>query len=251
MDVLIRQLLGSALMPLPVCIALGAVGWVLWSRGNSVRAGRMFVALSLALLTFLSLAPVAASLAGRLERAYPAFPGDSVAYVVVLGSGHDSDSDLPVSARLSDAGLYRLVEGVRIARAQPWSTLVLSGYGGSDPRPNAEVYRDVAVALGFPVARTVTEGRARATQEEAELLEPVLRGHAFALVTSADHMPRAAALFRARGLEPIPAPTGHLSPRVAGRGLVDLVPSEIALAVTRHVWYETLGRVWARARGAL
>ena len=249
MELLIRRVGAATLMPLPVCLALGVVGWILWTRGRRKKTGQAMVALSFLLLAVLGLPPVASALVGRLERSTPAFSGGPVDFVVVLGSGHVSDPDLPVSSRLSEVALFRLVEGLRIAQAQPLSTLVLSGYGGADPRPNAEVYRDVALALGFPVARIVTEGRPRTTREEAELLEPMLRGHRFALVTSATHMSRALALFRARGLTPVPAPTGYLSARVPGLRAFDLVPDAASLALTRRAWYEVLSRAWARVRG--
>ena len=107
----------------------------------------------------------------------------------------------------------------------------------------------MAISLGFPVARIVTEGRPRTTAEEAELLEPVLRGHRFALVTSAGHMPRAVAIFRARDLVPVPAPTGYLGPRVPGMRALDFVPEASALQRTHRAWYEVLSRLWADLRG--
>ena len=251
MGFVIGRIAATVLMPLPVCIAGGLIGTLLWARGRRVRAGQSLVGFAFTGLALLSLAPVATFLARGQERAFPTFPDDSVDYVVVLGGGHVSDATVAPGARLSGTGLYRLVEGVRIATAQPWSTLVLSGWGGADPRSNAEVYRDVAVSLGFPADRTFLEGRPRTTAEEARLLQPVLAGHPFALVTSANHMPRATALFRARGLTPIPAPTGYLSLRVPGLNLADLVPNEGALTVARQAWYETLSRAWAAVRGDL
>jgi len=251
MDLLIRRVAAAVLMPLPVCLALGMVGWVLWTRGQRKRTGQALVASALLLLAVLGMPPVGSRLVGSLERGEAPFAGGPVDYVVVLGSGHVSDSRLPISSRLSEVALFRLVEGLRIAHAQPTTTLVLSGYGGADPRPNAEIYRDVAIALGFPVARIVTEGRPRTTREEAELLEPLLRGHRFALVTSATHMPRALALFEARSLTPVPAPTGYLGTRVPGFRALELVPDAGSLSLVRRAWYELLSRSWARLRADL
>lgn len=251
MGFLLKRLLGSLLMPLPACLLLGAVGWVLWTRGRRRRLGQTLVAISLTTLFLLSLGPISGALVRRIEGGYPAFPGDSVAFVVVLGNGHVSDPTLPPSALLSEQALYRLVEGVRIAHAQPWATLVLSGWGDADPSSNAQIYQDVAASVGFPRERTVLEPRPRDTAEEAHLLAPLLSGHAFALVTSSTHMPRAMALFRAQGLDPVPAPTGHLFKESPGGTplLDDLVPDEDELARSRRAWYELLGRTWARLRG--
>lgn len=249
MGFLLKKLLGAVLMPLPAFLAVGAIGWVLWFRGRRPRTGQTLVAMSLAALALLSLSPVSDALGRRVEGGHAAFPGDSVAYVVVLGGGHSSDPALPPSAFLGEQSLYRLVEGVRIATAQPWATLVLSGWGDTDPRADADVYREVAVALGFPRERTHIEPRPRDTAEEAELLAPLLEGERFALVTSSTHMTRALALFRARGLDPVPAPTGYLVKERRERFPYALIPGEGNLRVSRQAWYEMLGRVWVRIRG--
>ena len=248
MGFLLKKILGAALMPLSALILLGVVGWILWMRGRR-RVGSLLVAAALVTLAVLSVNPVSDALVRRVETGSPAFPGDSVDFVVVLGSGHVSDPALPASARLSGQALYRLVEGVSIASAQPWTTLVLSGWGGDQLVPNAEAYRDVALQLGFPEERMHLEPRPRDTAEEAALLEPVLAGRPFALVTSATHMDRALSLFRARGLDPIPAPTGHLSASSSSYGILALAPDEENLARTRAAWYETVGRLWVRVTG--
>lgn len=249
MGFFLKKVAGALLMPLPALLLLGIAGWVLWTRGRWRRTGQGMVAASLLLLLLLALTPVSNALLRPLERGAPAFPGDSVDFVVVLGGGHVSDTTLPLSARPSAASLVRLVEGVVIATSQPWSRLVLSGWGGADPRSSADVYREVAAALGFPEGRMVLEPRPRDTRQEAELLAPLLRGHRFALVTSASHMPRALALFRAQGLEPIPAPTGHLAKEPQAFDALDLVPGEDDLGRTRVAFHELLGRIWARLTG--
>lgn len=248
MEFLLKKLVGGLLMPLPGTLILIAVGTVLWHRGHR-RWGRALVAGPCILLWLASLPPVADALIRRVETREPAFPGDSVDFVVVLGGGHVSEERLPLSARLSSPTLHRLAEGVAIARAQPWSTLVFSGWGGADTRSNAEVYRDVALAWGVPAGRMRVEPRPRDTHEEAELLAPVLRGRAFALVTSATHMDRALAHFRAQGLNPVPAPTGHLAQEPRAYGVLGLIPGESELWRTRVAVYEILGRAWARLRG--
>ncbi len=249
MGFLLKKIAGALLMPLPSFLLLGIFGWILWTRGRWRRLGQAMVAATLLLLSLAALGPVADALVRPLERAAPAFPGDSVAFVVVLASGHVSDPALPVSARLSPTALARVVEGVAIATAQPWSRLVLSGWGGADPRPNADVYREMAAALGFPEARMVLEPRPRDTRQEAELLAPLLAGQRFALVTSASHMPRALALFQAQGMDPIPAPTGHLAKDLQGFDVLDLIPDAEGLAKTRFAWHEVLGRMWASLTG--
>lgn len=247
MGFFLRKLVAMVVMPVPAVFVLLVAGLVLGWRGRE-RWGRRLVAAGLLLFWAASCMPLARAAVAPLESAYPPFPGDSVEVVVVLGGGHASAPGIPVTAIPEAQSLYRIAEGVRIAGAQPWTTLVVSAYGGSDPRPHAEVAREVAMALGVDSARIHAEPRARDTAEEAELLEPLLRGRAFALVTSATHMPRAVSIFRDRGLEPIPAPTGHLSKDPPGFGWRDLVPRSDALDLTRAAWYELLARIWAEVR---
>ena len=251
MGFVLRKTLSAILMPLPAALLMGTVGWVLWSRGKRKRLGQGMVVASLVGLALVSIEPVSLNAARLAEGDAEAFPGDSVDFVVVLGHGHVSDPDLPVTAQLHGQALYRLTEGVRIATAQPWERLVLSGYDGVDPKSNAQVYSEMAMELGIPAERLILEQRPTDTAQEAEYLEPVLRGRAFALVTSASHMRRAARLFRARGLEPVPAPTGHLAKTPGGFDLLEWVPSEDHLKRSQTAWYELLGLVWGRMRGDL
>ncbi len=252
MSFFVRKLLAELLMPLPVLLFVGAAGWVLWVRGKRERLGRGLVAASLLGLALLSIEPVSGGLIRWVEGPPSAFPGDSVGFVVVLGHGHDSNPALPVSARPEPEAVYRIAEGVRIAHEQPWATLILSGYEGRDARAHADVAADLARALRIEQHRIVTSGEATTTAEEARILESLLTGQRFALVTSAWHMPRAAALFRARGLTPVEAPTGQLA-RVPGGAyaILGLVPNPDGLTRVRAAWSETLSRTWARLSGDL
>lgn len=245
----LKKLVGELLMPLPMVFAGALVGLALLRWSDRRRLARVLLVGSAVVLWAASCEPLVSPWVARLERVHPAFPGDSVDVVVVLGGGHVSDASVPPGARLSGQALYRITEGVRIGTAQPWTELILSGYGGADPVPSAEAYRDVAVSLGMPESRLILEPRPRDTAEEARLLAPLLRGRRFALVTSATHMPRAVALFRGQGLEPVPAPTGHLVRRGRSWNWRLLPPRVGALAEAQQLWYEVLGSVWVRLRG--
>ncbi|GMV06443.1 MAG: hypothetical protein AMXMBFR53_27190 [Gemmatimonadota bacterium] len=249
MGFFLKRLLGELVMPTTACLVLAALGGLLLWRGRR-RLGGSALAAAFGLLWLASLSPVSEALMRAVETKEPRFPGDSVAYVLVLGGGHRSDPRLPVTAQISSPSLHRLAEGVVIANAQPWSTLLLSAWGGADPKSNADMYREVASALGFPEGRMVLDPRPRDTRQEAEMWAPYLRGHRFALVTSAFHMDRALALFRAQGLDPIPAPTGHLAADSRGFDVFVLFPDEGSLLLTRLAWRELVGRVWARLIGA-
>ena len=261
MGFLLKKFVGAWLMPLPMALVLGTVGWLALRSarrvssterrgGRVLRAGELAVGLALLILWAGSCGPLAKAALRPLERAYPAFPGDSVGAVVVLASGFSHDLAAPPTAWLSSASLYRVAEGVRIARAQPWATLLLPASDPAYTLDGRDIYRDVAIALGMDSTRIAVAPWARDTAHEAEIWSSYVGDRPFALVTSASHMARAAALFRGRGLAPIAAPTGHL----AARGpepmrLRDWVPGEDALVISRTVMYEWLGHIWVRLRG--
>jgi uncharacterized SAM-binding protein YcdF (DUF218 family) len=90
--------------------------------------------------------------------------------------------------------------------------------------------------------------------EAKRLLEP-LAARRILLVTSALHMPRAAALFRGQGFEVVPAPTDwmvvHDNPRSAAGRALWLLPTAEGLAVTTRALREWLGLGVAFALGWL
>ena len=216
--------------------------------------------MALLALFLLSHGLVAGRLLQPLEQVYPAFKteghvigatesADGVKYVVVLGAGTTSDPRLPITSQLAPTTVVRLVEGIRIHRQISGSALVLSGGRVFDRTPEAGAMAQLAMELGVDEVDLIVEGGSRDTEDQARMIKPIVGDAPFILVTSAAHMPRSVALFRKVGLEPIPAPTGHLvrvgtvvSPGLFFPGGEDLVKSERA-------FYEMLGMAWARLRG--
>ena len=76
--------------------------------------------------------------------------------------------------------------------------------------PEAEVMARIAVLLGVKPQDIRLETDSRDTADEAEIIAKMIGREKFILVTSAAHMPRSMALFRKRGLQPIPAPADFL-----------------------------------------
>lgn len=179
-----------------------------------------------------------------LERIDPKIRND-IRHVVVLGSGHVSDPDLPKTAQIGGASLFRLVEGVRLYRLLPGSKLVITGGVIPDPVTNARVVSDVARQIGIPVRDMIIEERPSDTIEEARLLQGVLGGAPFVLVTSAAHMKRAVGIFQEFGMQPVPAPTDFIiKNRPEGAG-GSWLPNCGNLWISQRVIYEWLGERWA------
>lgn len=255
----VKKIVSRLLFPVPVGLGLAFAGLALLWFTKRQRLGRALVALGLALLLLLSTAPVSGWLLRPLEDTYLPFgaqgtetvPTDQIAYVVVLAGGLTSYLEYPITRQVGARSIARLVEGVRVHQLCPNSKLVLSGGLGADldaPRELLTNYRFVTL-LGVRDEDILIENSSLDTEQEARNIKPIVGDAPFVLVTSASHMPRAVALFRRQGLQPIPAPADY---RLGLRRIwmpESLLPSAPELANSTVAIYEYLGMAWARLRG--
>ena len=205
----------------------------------------VFAALSLYLL---SVKPVADAIASPLEFYHPRYADQVVSYVVVLGSGHDTDKRIPILSQLSRMGLSRLTAGIQVYRQNPGAKLLLSGYGGYDPRTHAEVAAEVAQILGVDPQDILLAPDARDTREEAQAWAALLESEPFALVTSALHMKRAMAIFTQEGLSPVAAPANYETAGQRPTYWRDWLPRARNLELSEAAWHEYLGIAWAQLK---
>lgn len=184
--------------------------------------------------------------------------------VMVLGGGLRPALPPRRGVEVTEAG-DRLLTGVALLRQgrAPW--LLVSGgvvsFTDSDPSPSeATSATRLATELGVPRGRIVPSGEARNTAEEAAALQRIARQRGWRsvlLVTSATHLPRAAATFHQRtDLTIVPVACDFLLPerRTLGRPspasvALDLLPTAEALATTTQVLKEHLGSLVYRLRG--
>ena len=242
---LLKKIVGTLFMPLPLALLLSVAGGVLLIFRRR-RAGGVLVGLALLGVFLASWAPVADGLLGPLESRYPPVL-DATRYpravaVVVLGSGYNPVPGLPVTSQLSGTGLVRLDEGIILYRQLPGAHLVVSGGSVYGSGTIAHGYARAARALGVPASDLVKLDTPRDTAEEARAVRTLLGpGRPFLLVTSASHMPRAMRLFRLQGLKPIPAPTRYESLRENRNRFNYLVPSALQLRKTERALHEYMG----------
>jgi uncharacterized SAM-binding protein YcdF (DUF218 family) len=240
------RLLAWLVLPLSVCIELLVVGLLLLWFSRRQRLGKILVTAGACLLVLFSFGPFDALLVEPLEAAHQALlapPDPSVRWVVVLGSGYNPDPTVPATSRLPEAGLVRLAEGVRVYRAAPRSKLLVL-IGGADPTDGrVETVGELTAVFGVPASDVVVDATGRTTAEEADVIRQKVGADRFVLVTSAFHMPRAVRLCRDRGLDPIPAPTGHQT--AAGEyGTLRALPSPGNLGGAHIGVSEALARLW-------
>lgn len=237
-------------MPVSVALIFLLIALFAFSR-KQTKLGIGFVLATLVLMYSLSIQPVSHFLAAHLEYEYPAYQGQKVAWVVVLGSFHATDSQISAHNELSRTGRARLSMAVTVMNDNPGATLLVSGYGGGDPVSHAEVMAREAQRMGIPADRIMLAPEARDTLEEAQAWQLVLNRSEFALVTSAMHIPRAMYLFESLGLSPIAAPANYEAIGTPEPQWRHWLPKARNLYRSEAAWHEYLGLTWARLNNAL
>jgi uncharacterized SAM-binding protein YcdF (DUF218 family) len=259
---LLKKIAPLLLYPVSLCLGILILGlFCLWVTRRQ-RLGKGLVTLGTVLLLLLSLPFLSRQTLTPLERRYPALlhpetvswgekSSTAPKWIVVLGGGHRSDPSLPANSQISPAALGRVIEGVRLYKTIPGSKLLLSGGGVFDPVPESEVMAQIAELLGVKPQDISLESNSRDTADQAEIIAKMIGRERFILVTSASHMPRSMALFRKRGLQPIPAPTDFQVRESQGFDPNRFFPKATSLKEVDSALHEYLGLAWAWLRGEI
>lgn len=246
----LKKIISALLMPLPALLIIGLAGLMLIMFTKKQKSGCFVVLFSFVGIFLIAFQPVSSRLLMPIERQYSAFfPVDEpIDYVMVLGSGHVVDDEIPPTSELSRTGLMRLAEGIRIMRIYPGSKLILSGYSGGLEVSNARMMAKVALALGVSKSDIILLETAKDTWEEARQASAFVSNRKMVLVTSASHMTRALAEFHSAGVKPYPAPTNYLAHNNITQSWTRFAPRAVNLEQTERYWHETLGLLWLQLR---
>jgi uncharacterized SAM-binding protein YcdF (DUF218 family) len=253
---LFKKLIAPFLMPIPFFLLLVLAGLALGWFTRRKRAGRWLTAVGSIALLLLCYGSVSSRLLASLEQRHVPVTDVSAAagrvrWVVVLGGGSSSDVRIPAAMRLSEGSLARLIEGIRLQRQLPGAKLLLSGGSVFGSDPDSGTMRALAVDLGVDPSALDLDPDSPDTETQAEAVRARLGAEEFFLVTSASHMPRAMALFRKAGTNPLPAPTHYLTQKDGGVAPSDFFPSSGGLRRAEAATYEYLGLAWAKVRGKI
>jgi uncharacterized SAM-binding protein YcdF (DUF218 family) len=239
----IKHFVGVLATPLILALLVAVVAAAFRMRGQRRIAGWLWV--SAAAIAYLgAIGPVGDALLGPFERQYPPLQDGSlpaVGYIVVLGGGYEPRDGIPVTAALSEDGLVRIVEGIRLMRRLGAVRLVVSGGAAPGKTPSAFGYAKLARELGVDDASLVVLSGSLDTSAEARSVAALIGMAPFILVTSAYHMPRAMRLMERAGAHPFPAPIGQLVHEMADSGLGSLLPTSGGLGKTERALHEYLG----------
>jgi uncharacterized SAM-binding protein YcdF (DUF218 family) len=258
-----KKILSRFFFPFPLCIEILLVGLFLLWFTRQQKIGRIVVTVGTVILLSLGYDAVSDSLLRGLEWSYRPLDRQAVSalqvrapdaplnWVVVLGGGHATDPNIPLSSQPDHSTMARLLEGIHLYRANPGSKLILSGGPLNNEISNAEVMSRVAETIGVPQGDMFLEDQSRDTEDEARLIKPLVDEDVFILVTSASHMPRSVRLFERLGMHPIPAPTDYMVTETNTPMPERFFPSPSGLVKATRAVYEYLGLAWLKLRGVI
>jgi uncharacterized SAM-binding protein YcdF (DUF218 family) len=257
----LKKLIGYWIQPVSAILALLVVGILLLRSKNPRRArlGRVLLVIATIAFGLLSNKLVSTALLRPLETKYAAIPdyADHAAipaklrdcrYVVVLGAGNANTPGLAALDELSTSARARITSAVRVLQLLPDARLIVSGPAEPGYPTHATVLERTALSFGIDPHRIQRIEHARDTEEESLAVKQSVGSGSVVVVTSAWHMPRAIALFRSAGLDPIPCPTDYASQwdRFHWRDLMwDFESLERSTCAIR----ERAGYIWISLRG--
>jgi uncharacterized SAM-binding protein YcdF (DUF218 family) len=218
------------------------LGVVLWR----LSIGRWLRVAAVILVVVLGVLPTAWLLSSPLERRFPVPTNlDRVDGVIVLAGAERAELSKYYRQPLLNQAADRLTTFLLLARRFPDARLVHSG--DTAPESESAVARELLLGAGIDPQRIVFETRSRTTCESPRAtldLVPVDASQRWLLVTSATHMRRAIACFRAAGWDVAPYPTNfRRGPNTLAFSLPDNL-GDVDLAA--HEW---VGLLYYRLRG--
>jgi uncharacterized SAM-binding protein YcdF (DUF218 family) len=200
----LSKVLGFFAAPSNFLISIGVLGLVLLCT-RFTRLASWLIVTSLVLLVIAGLSPLGNALILPLEDRFPPWNPSHGAPdgIVVLGGAISPGVSEARNAIALDEAAERITATAELARRYPDARIIFSGGSGAlleREGPEAPFAVRQLMALGVAHDRITAEEQSRNTLENAayaRLLANPKPGERWLLVTSAYHMPRAMAAFRA------------------------------------------------------
>lgn len=243
----VTNLIAAALLPPLSLVILLGTGLALRRRP---RLSMSLILLSTVALYALSTPWVGGVLLKTLEISTPLAPADlnTADAIVVLGGGRRIEAAEYGGDTLNGISLERLRYAAHLQRLSGLPVLVTGGKPGGGILAEGEIMHRVLQSEYGITARWVEDGALDTwdnARHAAALLKPA-GVRRIALVTHAWHLRRAAPLFRAHGLEVLPA--GIQFSRTGLDSVFGILPTPAGLRDSSFALHEWLGILWYKFR---
>lgn len=251
-----RWVLWSLFSPSQAIVLLLVLGGALLAAGRH-RAGRWLCITGAAALLVFGVLPTSHRLVGLLEERFPApvVPQRVTGILLLAGAERPYGTQVYGEPQLNRHA-SRHTTALRLAHRHPEARLVFVGGPFRDPATGrleqSGVARLLLSSTGIDPRRVTYETGATDTCDSAAharaRVAPV-PGESWVLVTSASHLPRAVACFRAAGWDVVPQGADHQATRGDWSVGTFRVAENLALLdVALHEW---LGLAYYRATGRI
>jgi uncharacterized SAM-binding protein YcdF (DUF218 family) len=238
----------ATLLLSPLGMAFGLIGLaLLLAQLRRLRISKVLGVLALVWLWLWSMPVATHWLTSQIEGQFSQSPMASVPHaqaIVVLGGTVTPPSGKSTEINLGRAG--RVWYAARLFHADKAPLVLLSGGGDLGHQAFSEAHAMAVFLqdLGVPAQAIVLEEASRNTRQNAAFSASLLKARGLEhilLVTSALHMPRAFALFKAQGLQVTPAPTDFEASQEPPSGLLAWLPDASALNGSALAMKELVG----------
>jgi uncharacterized SAM-binding protein YcdF (DUF218 family) len=212
----VRWLIWSLLSPSQILLGLSIAGGLLLAFGRAKWGKRLCVGGAIGLLLF-GFLPTSHYLASALETRFPQpqLPNQITGIVLLSGAERPASTEAFGEPQFSSAA-GRYTTTLRLAARFPDARIVFTG-GPEKDRGTGElgqtgVAKSLLASVGIDPARVTYEEASTDTCDNASNTKALVQpkpGETWVVVTSAMHMPRTMACFRAAGWEVIPQPANY------------------------------------------
>lgn len=204
----LSKVVGFFALPSNLIAVLLVIGVALMIAGRR-RAAAILTTTAVVLLLVAGYSPLGTYLLLTLTERFPQWHahGADPDGIIVLGGSIDSDASEARGALEVDSSAERIFAMLDLARRFPKARIVFTGGSANLLTPGvseAPIAGKLLESQGVSADRIVLESASRTTDENAAMTRALVSpkpGQRWLLVTSAFHMPRSMAVFRAAGFD--------------------------------------------------
>lgn len=249
----IEKIIASLLLPPGIFIVLNLVFLIYLCKNRNSKLIRLTAVFSLLFLIFLTTAFGVKVLVHPLENyAESNLAETSLKYpIVVLGGGSNYFSAKKITP--STHSLQRLVKAYQLHRKLKAPIIYSGGVAiGQQKMSEADAAAEFLANLGLDSNYFLAENKAQTTFENSTYLKKIIQKNDIEkvyLVTSAYHMLRSTAVFKAQKIEVLPVHSGFIYDH--NFSLLNYLPNRGALTANLTALHEWIGLLWYYLKGRI